>query len=568
MHRWFAPVVVLIFAAPAIAQTQKAVEVVPEDALGFLLVKDLRQLSDHVEELAKKVKAPAHVSLLELLQKRMGIQKGLNEKGSALFMVLKGKDEKGLPGMVAAVAVSDYPSLLKELGVKDDKATIGEGEIGAPSALLAGIGDTGGAEKAPKMKVVVAKKGDFALLTVPDQREVLQRVLDSRQSIGRMVQPALKWLDEQDIAGVCTNTGIKVGLAMILSTPAGGAESDTRGQFEKMKATFGDFEKNVTLIAFGGRLEKEGHSRLLTRVYVEPTGPYAKTLAKAAPIEGELLSQFAEERYLLAVLARLSPQANFEGFLPDLLPKKISADKARELTAAVTKLRQRVSEVTLVAYADPDHKGNVPAGVVNELRSPTALNGVLVAKVDDAPAFVADATGLVKRIMAEAWVAWEEPADVKFEQRQLAGKQTQLISIADKKGARKSDASKESPPGGIVLTVLDPKTVLVGVLNDTGRAEPFVKQYAERPAHTLGASVQLKKTAALLPDKLQLAAYLNFQAMTANNRDDFKVPECPPLALSLRALPDGVEAQFVIPFDTLRAVFEAANAQTKKSEAK
>ena len=81
MCRWFAIlVVVMVLAAPAASQTKTALDVVPDDALGFLAIHDLSKFSKKVEELAKKVNAPAHVSLLELVQNQ-GIRKGLNEEG-------------------------------------------------------------------------------------------------------------------------------------------------------------------------------------------------------------------------------------------------------------------------------------------------------------------------------------------------------------------------------------------------------------------------------------------------------------------------------------------------------
>src|SRR5262249_6223298 len=46
----------LLSAAPASAQTAKALDLVPDDALGFILIKDLHQLSDKVEQLASKLK--------------------------------------------------------------------------------------------------------------------------------------------------------------------------------------------------------------------------------------------------------------------------------------------------------------------------------------------------------------------------------------------------------------------------------------------------------------------------------------------------------------------------------
>lgn len=49
--------------APALAQSDKAPNLVPEEALGFILIKELRHLSDKVEDLATKVNAEQHISL-------------------------------------------------------------------------------------------------------------------------------------------------------------------------------------------------------------------------------------------------------------------------------------------------------------------------------------------------------------------------------------------------------------------------------------------------------------------------------------------------------------------------
>ena len=57
--------------------------------------------------------------------------------------------------------------------------------------------------------------------------------------------------------------------------------SSTPGQTERMKQSYSEMEKNVKLIAFGGRIDKEGHSRLLTRLYANPQSAYARWLARA-----------------------------------------------------------------------------------------------------------------------------------------------------------------------------------------------------------------------------------------------------------------------------------------------
>jgi hypothetical protein len=63
MSRYFHSALALVLlAAPCWGQTLKAVSVVPDDALGFLLIKNLRQLSDRVDQLAKKLNVAERVS--------------------------------------------------------------------------------------------------------------------------------------------------------------------------------------------------------------------------------------------------------------------------------------------------------------------------------------------------------------------------------------------------------------------------------------------------------------------------------------------------------------------------
>jgi hypothetical protein len=545
------PLLLLALAAPGVAQTQKALQIVPDDALGFLAIHDLRQFSDKVEALAKKVNAPAHVSLLELVQSQ-GMRKSLNEKGTAVLMALTAKKDEIRPALIWALPVSDYAGVLRELDVKGGADEIGEGSIGAPSSLLAGIGTKDPRDKdTPKIKILVARKGEFALLTTPDNRDALQRVLTASKNIAAMAEPAKAWLAEQDIFGLCTHHGIKIGLAMGLNTPAGGAGSSTPEQHAVMKATYADIEKNVKLIAFGGRIEKEGHSRLLTRVYFNPDGPYAKWIAQAESLGGELLGKFPQERYLLAAFARISPQTTFEG-VARLVIGDLPKEKHTELTAAATRLIQRVSQIGVSVYVDSGAGKPSPAG---KSRSPFTI--AALAKVDDPSAVAKDTIQLVKKVTQAANAVGRTKTEVHVEEMRLGDKMAHLVRLKD-------ENAKSAPHGRMLLTALDTQTLLVGFLPDDTDTHEFVKRFAGQRGQTLASNEHLRKTMALLPERQQVALYLNMQALTLLGFTPFRLAECPPLALAFGALPDGIEAQFVIPFDTLQAVFQALNAETKK----
>src|SRR5207244_1391458 len=93
-------------------------EIVPDDALGFILIKDLRQLYDKAEDLAAKTNAKSHFAHLDLVLTK-DIKKGMNEKGSVVVIAMAGKDEKTFPCPILALPAGDHARLMQTLGVKE-----------------------------------------------------------------------------------------------------------------------------------------------------------------------------------------------------------------------------------------------------------------------------------------------------------------------------------------------------------------------------------------------------------------------------------------------------------------
>lgn len=192
MRRLVLSVVVLgLFALPAWAQTNKALEIVPDDALGFMLIKDLRQLHDKAEDLAGKTNAKSHFANLDLLLSK-DLKKGLNDKGSVVVIVLPGKDEKTIPWPILALPVGDHASFMKTLGVKEetkDGISTGAIDIGLAVSFLDRF-SRGPKEKSKEAKgllgdkhpVLVAKRDGFVLLTTLASEDQLKRVLAARKA--------------------------------------------------------------------------------------------------------------------------------------------------------------------------------------------------------------------------------------------------------------------------------------------------------------------------------------------------------------------------------------------------
>jgi hypothetical protein len=549
MRRLVLSVVFLgLFALPAWAQTSKALEIVPDDALGFLLIKDLRQLYDKVEDLAAKTNGKSQFAYLDLLLSK-DLKKGLNEKGSVMVIVLAKKDAKTIPCPVLALPVGDRAALMQALGVKEEaKDGISMGSLHVPllTRFWFGLNETPKDAKDPsgEMSVVVAKRDGFVLVTTLESRDQLQRVLAAKKSIASMVEPAKTWLDEQDICGACTPAGMKAGFPLMCSDPDG-------------QPFIKDFKKNVKLVAFGARIEKEGNARFLTRAFFTDGSPYAKHTAKAEPLRTTLFSSLSDERYLGAALARISPDLNFEGLIAAHHHHKLSEAKAKELTDASLRLLRRISEVALSVNTEPKaEKGN---------KNAFDLATVLLLKVDDASAFIENATDLMKKHFEATNAVADTHTDAKLEPLRVADKPSVLITITENKKAAKSDKESGSRAADIlIMTAIDPQTLLVGTLKNADQAERFVKEHLTKPARSLDANGELKKTFALLSKQAQLAAFINLKPIFEGEG----LRDCLPLGFSLSMLPGSMEAQFVLPFETLQALVAAENARSKKEPEK
>src|SRR4051794_22167514 len=97
----------LAAALPAFGQSAAdALKLLPDDAVGFVLVKNLSEAAGQAEAVAKRFKAPVP-PLLEKAKKELGIDKGLNEKGPLLIALLMPKGD-GEPIGLGYVPVTSY----------------------------------------------------------------------------------------------------------------------------------------------------------------------------------------------------------------------------------------------------------------------------------------------------------------------------------------------------------------------------------------------------------------------------------------------------------------------------
>jgi hypothetical protein len=194
----------------------------------------------------------------------------------------------------------------------------------------------------------------------------------------------------------------------------------------------------------------------------------------------------------------------------------------------------------------------------------SSCDPVLLAQVRDATTFLDDAVDLLRHASRAARSADKTKVEVNYQEKEIAGKPSRLITVR-----RGEQGSGKDRPQVFLLTALDGQTVLGCLLPDREKAEATVTKFSKQGDRSLAANASLQKTRKLLPDKLQVELLLDLQTFGILGQSDSgktQVSHVAPLGFAMRALPAALEAQFVVPFDALKAVVDASKAKAKEKE--
>jgi hypothetical protein len=294
---------VVVLAAPAHAQTvEDALKVVPKDALGFAIVNKLSEASDRIVEVTERLQVPLPEGApLPALKKKLGIEKGLNDNGAALLVLLPGKTIKAEPIALAYVPVGDYQELLKELKAKGTDTEITEFTPPKGEAL------------------VVTKKDAFAVVCKAKDKAALEKALASGGGAAS-VAALHKWLTGNQVSGVLTHKGVKVlavlareGLKKARDDLANAPNPDVGEMFGDYLKGLADFfkaaESDVRGAAVGLRVDKAGDIRLTSRAVFAKGSGFAKAAADFQAPEGGPLAGLPARPFALALGGALPEEA-------------------------------------------------------------------------------------------------------------------------------------------------------------------------------------------------------------------------------------------------------------------
>lgn len=543
----------LAFQVPAPAQgVKEALDVIPDDALGFFLVNRLEQTNQKVEGLAKRYKLPTDENPLAWLL----AQKGFNGKGSAavlLFADAKGGEAGGDKGVVICLPVTDYQAFATGLG-GDPTGKAAEVQIGP---------------KGKGMRVVMARKGSFALVADTEHKDLLAIAAKEGKGLGAWGAGLEAYLTENDAAGALTPRGLKavigkamMGLALAKEGIAGAPpEAQFVGQWlEGLERFLKTVESDVTHVAAGVRLDKDNNLQVGMRSLFAKGSGFAKAGAgikglPEGPLSGLPAGPFAiagggtyDEKTLQALM-----DLNLQMF--KVAAKDLPAEKLKGLEDAYAMMGKGLRGTGLVFQIGKEGDPLL-----------TKLAGVI--HVDNAMDYL------------ERYAKGTEKMSALFQDLKLPGTPTQEVkkvkingkpgveTIMDFAGGQplpdeaKAVLEKLLGPGGkmtVSQVVLDDKTILMRYTAGDGLKELLEAKGAKGG---LAADPDVVKTAALLPEGSQWALYIHPQG-TAQMIDQVvravapmplpipELPKTPPIGVGVKLDGSGIEVRAALPAQVL-----------------
>lgn len=165
---------------------EEVLDYLPEDALGFVLVRDVKVTSERFQFLAHSVGVPLP-GPLEYFKSVTNITAGLDEGGDALVALLPGSRRIDAPQPMVLLPISNYDEF--SASIQAD-----------PSGKLSSVELVG-------EKILVARQGPFAMLMNPEHRETLKVITSLEPSPVEMLGPWSEWLAEKQISLVVMPEG-------------------------------------------------------------------------------------------------------------------------------------------------------------------------------------------------------------------------------------------------------------------------------------------------------------------------------------------------------------------------
>ncbi len=531
---------------------------IPDNALAYVVVKNMQQASGAIGQVAERMQLPA-IDLLRMVKQRLKLLKGVAETGD-MAIVLVGRPA-GSPFPVIFLRTSNYEELLSQLSPSEPEERISGATVGGGAAL-------------------VAKKSEYAVITAPMFRDGLKQVVESTESV-KPDDHIQAFTQKSQFYAVVTSAGVK----LLTQQALGGLQmlkqnfSQAGPQAETIVAGLGIYEelfkwasKEVGQVVLTLQADDNGAVTLMKRVDFQHPVEYA--VQGSAANATKQLADLPNWPYVMAMAGEIGDSKAMEKWI------QLSMDLMRAMPATQKLTDEQIEKLVEVSRKSlTDVRGMSFSFGVPRSGSSIYSRMAMVMQVKDADAYIHDYLQTMEQ-MREIFADNQGMPYriVKAEKIQVAGVQgmkavMQILPEAFGPGGEQSKEmfSKLLGEGGnleIYVAPVDANRVALAYFSEENLRE--VMQAAKSAEQGLGTAEGVQTTARLLPDKAQWVGYISPQGILqyVQRMIETLVPEqqrqqipripdfpsSPPLGFSLYYDGKALEAGLVAPAESLTAL--------------
>jgi hypothetical protein len=550
-------------------------DVVPGTALVWGAVNHIGDAAGKLEKLAKIVQAPA-ANLMDTIKKESGIEKGIDDKGAAGFFLMPDKSRKE-PQVAYFVAVTSEKEFLGNFEVvKAGKVT--EVKLKSPPGLKPAA--------PPVLKREVRTSGFVAFLhgyavIAEGNKAPVEAAAESKQSIAAEMAGYESWLAENDACAVGTAAGIK--LAAKEAEPGGSGstpelEAAAKALSDRFIKNMRSAPKEVSVLMAGIRCDKQGAIRIVARARLIKGGTISQAACRLPPLKVNLLAGVSGGPFVVAA-AGIGVPGLLDGYMSLYGPLLKSLLKSLGNPAAGDDAEGTIKE-SIEAFRQVQSMNFV--WKLGKRSDPIYSNMYGTMKLDDSEKFLAAQEKYVaaaKKMIKDAKESGLDSIEAKH--LRVAGKPALQMEMAfDFSSMPGADAARAmidefiGPSGKMAAYYVanDKQTAVFGVGVPQEKMVTAL-EVLKQPKKGLAEDAELSVTAAMLPAGSQWVFYVSprgfMQMMTrlemvalksfGPGMMNFSLPtfaKCPPVGLAVKAAPDELRVEMVVPAPVIEATRE------------
>lgn len=565
----------LIVFPAAMAAAEDVLKLVPDNALGAVVVNRVGETNEKLRALALRLKVPPF-DLLSTAKLTLGLQEGLDEKGSIALAAVPGTPNGG-PVLVSFVPTSDYAALLKQL----------KAETGADGIAKVSVGER---------EFVTAQKDGYAVVAEEANKSTLQAVVAAAKSIAAAAPGLDAWRGENDVYAVATPGGIKFAQQQI-QAGLEVAKAQLASQGEQGKTALAGLgmydslieamDKELNHFAIGLRMADDGAVHVVSRTLPVEGGALAKVASQAKPAKVSPLAGLPQSPFFVAgggvfTAASMSSWMEMSFGMMRSYPgwEKLSDEQIKKMSDISLKSMQGLRSMALLMG-------------VGQGEEPLYGRMLLAMRTKDAKAYLEsyeDSMAQMAKVLKEA-----NSSLFSFELERIEIDGLPVLKLAMNmepflgQQAQVPEAKKmmdlmfgSEGKMNVYMAAADEHTV-IGAYVTPQQLPPAVKAIREGKPQLMDEA-GVAKTAAMLPQGAQWLGFLSprgaaafvsrmVKTVTPPGAQVPEIPEFPetsPIGFGVQLSPAGLDTHLAVPADVLEKASETIRkviAEQKKPEA-